>query len=140
MSVYVCGRIYSAVGLLLVPWLEMTSPEAAAISLNSELLCQGVPNVAGVTWFANKLVETAFITSNASDNVVLTPGLSDTDKCYRLLSAVKTQVAANPALFHTLLAILRSQAALETYADAITKSYGRKKTCWVGVWGGECHP
>ena len=103
----------------------MTSPEVAAVSLNSYLLCEAVSSIAGVTWFVQELTETSFITRKVSDDIVLTPGFSDTDKCYRLLSAVKTQVAANPALFHTLVDILRSEAALMSYADAITNCYGR---------------
>ena len=103
----------------------MTSPEAAAVSLNSYLLCEAVSSIAGVTWFAQKLTEASFIIRKVSDDIVLTPGFSDTDKCYRLLSAVKTQVAANPALFRTLVDILRSEAALMSYADVMIKSYGR---------------
>jgi len=103
----------------------MTSPEAAAVSLNSYLLCEAVSSIAGVTWFAQKLTEASFITCKVSDDIVLTPGFSNTDKCYHLLSAVKTQVAANPALFHTLVDTLCSEAALRSYADMLTKSYGR---------------
>ena len=120
----------------------MTSPEAAAVSVNSYLLSEAVSNVAGVTWFANKLVESGFITCNISDATVLTPGFSDTDKCYRLLSAVKAQVAANPAQFHKLVDILHSQPALMSCVDVITKSYGRWRTHWLRVWVnismGEC--
>ena len=117
--------ITSAVGgLLLVPWLEMTSPEVAAISLNSHLLSEAVCSTAGVTWFAQKLIETSFITRHVKNDVILTVGISDVDKCYRLLCAVEAQVAANPAEFHTLVGILRSEAALMCYADAIVNSYG----------------
>lgn len=103
----------------------MTSAEVAAISRNSQLLCEAVSNVAGVIWFAQKLVDNDFITHQASSSIVATLGHSDMEKCYRLLNAVETQVSVNAALFHTLVDILRSQAALINYADAITKSYGR---------------
>ena len=118
-------------------WLgatEMTSPEAAAISVNSQLLCEVMYKIAGVTWFANKLVESSFITSTASDAIVLTLGLSDPDKCYRLLSTVKIQVEVNPAQFHTLVGILRSEPALMSYADVMIKSYGRWRTHCLRVW------
>ena len=112
----------------------MTSPEAAAIAVNSHLFCEVVSKIAGVMWFANKLVESSFITGTASDAIVLTLGLSATDNCYRLLSAVKTQVEINPAQFHTLVGILRSERALINCADVITKSYGRWRTHWLRVW------
>ena len=112
----------------------MTSPEAAAVSVNSYLLSQAVSNIAGVTWFAQKLTEIGFITSQVKNDVISTLGFSDTDKCSRLLSAVETQVAANPTHFHTLVDILRSQPALMSCVDVITKSYGRWRTRWLRVW------
>ena len=112
----------------------MTSPEARAIFVNSHLLCEVVSKIASVMWFANKLVESSLITSTASDAIVSTLGLSDTDKCYRLLSAVKTQVEVNPAQFHMLVGILRSEPALMSCADRISKSYGRWRTHWLRVW------
>lgn len=114
-----------SVGLLLALWLDMTSPEVTAVSLNSYLLCDAVPKVAGVTWFALKLEETGFITRNVGHDTISTLGFSDTEKCYRLLSAVETQVKVNPTKFHTLVGILRSNAALMDCADMINKSYGR---------------
>ena len=104
----------------------MTSPEAAAISINSHLLSEAIPNIAGVTWFAQRLTETSFITRQVKNDMISTLAFSDTDKCSRLLSAVEMQVAAYPARFHTLVDILRSEPALIGYADAITKSYGRE--------------
>ena len=103
----------------------MTSPEAAAVSVNSHLLSEAVSIIAGVTWFATKLTERSFITRQVKNDIVSNLGFSDTDKCSRLLSAVETQVATNPAQFHALVDILRSEAALMSYADVITKSYGR---------------
>lgn len=105
----------------------MTSPEAAAVSLNSYLLSEAVSSIAGVNWFAGKLTETGFLTRQKRDGVLSTP-VSDANKCWRLLSAVETQVAANPAQFHTLVNILRSEGALMCYADVITKSYGTQGT------------
>ena len=112
----------------------MTSPEVAAVSLNSHLLSEAVCSTAGVTWFAQKLIETSFITRQVKNDVIFTLGISDIDKCYRLLCAVETQVAANPAQFHTLVGILRTEAALICYADMITKSYG--KWLWRASWCG----
>ena len=112
----------------------MTSPEAAAVSVNSHLLSEAMPNIVGITWFANKLVESGFITSQVKNDVISTLGFSDTDKCSRLLSAVEAQVAANPGKFHTLVDILRSQSALMNCADVITKSYGRWRARWLRVW------
>ena len=79
----------------------MTSPEAAAISVKSHLLCEAMPNIAGITWFAQKLTKTSFITHQVKNDVVSTLNFSDTDKCCCLLSAVEMQVAANAAQFHT---------------------------------------
>ena len=105
----------------------MTNPEAAAsaVSINSRLLSEAVSKIAGVTWFAQKLTETSFITRRMRNDVVSTLAINDTDKCSRLLSAVEIKVATNPAQFDTLVDILRSEAALECYADAIIESYGR---------------
>ena len=112
----------------------MTRSEAAAVSVNFHLLSEAVSNIAGVTWFAQKLTETSFITRQMKNKVLSTLGTSDDDKCCTLLSAVETQVAANPAKFHTLVDILRSDAALMHYADKITDSYGRWRTRWLRVW------
>ena len=108
----------------------MTNPEAAAsaVSVNSHLLSEAVSKIAGITWFAQKLTETSFITRHVKNDVISTLGFSDTDKCSRLLSAVELQVAANPAQFDTLVDILYSEAALICYGDMIIQSYGR----WPG--------
>lgn len=104
----------------------MINPEAAAaaISVNSHLLNEAVCSIAGVTWFAQKLTETNFITRQVKNDMASTLGFSDTDKCSRLLSAVEIQVVAKPDQFDKLVGILRSEAALMCYADIIVKSYG----------------
>lgn len=105
----------------------MRSAEEAAFTMSSQFLCEAIANIANTIWFAQKLVENGFITPQASSDIVRTPGYSDTEKCFRLLDAVGTQLKANAALFHTLVDILKSEAALMWVADFITRSYGRQK-------------
>ena len=102
----------------------MRTAEEAAISINSQFLCEAIINIAGIMWFAQKLVETSFITSQACNNILSTTAYSDMEKCYHLLKAVETQLKVNTALFNTLIDILESETALLVVVDVITRSYG----------------
>ena len=101
----------------------MTSAEVAAVFSNSHLCVTAT----GILWFAQKMVESGFTAGQTSSSLVSTVGHSDRERCFHLLGAVEAQVAANPAQFHTIVGILSSEPALMSYADAITKSYGRLK-------------
>ena len=114
------------VNLHVTRFVTRTAQEAA-ICINSQFLCEAISNIAGTTWFAQKLVETGFITSQARNSIVHTLGYSDMEKCSRLLSAVESQLKANAALFYTFIDILKSEDALMWVVDVITKSYGMRK-------------
>ena len=102
----------------------MRTAEEAAISINSQFLCEAIIKIADILWFAQKLVENSFITSQACDNILSTTAYSDMEKCYHLLNAVQIQLKVNTALFNTLIDILASETALLVVVDVITRSYG----------------
>ena len=108
---------------------ETQSPELLALEKNISNLCQGVTSISTVTHFAQKLVEQSFITSAASSSILHTTGISDQEKCDRLLGAVREQVRTNPAKFETFVGILRQEPALTFYANILIDTRGEKCVC-----------
>ena len=104
---------------------ETAIPELVAISYHSSKLCDAFTSVTSITWFAQKLEETGFITRQASSNVLGTTGCGDQEKCFRLLDAVKVQVGAKRDMFKSFVDILNSEAALSIYAEMVFNSYGK---------------
>ena len=102
---------------------DTPSPELLALQKNSAKLCDGIPNISTVTHFAQSLEERAFITSHARLHTV---GISDYDKCARLLQAVQAQVKTDPAKFESFVGILRQEPALTCYTDILINSRGEK--------------
>ena len=105
---------------------EKPSQELLALEKNSSNLCRGITSISTVTDFALMLVEKSFITSNASSSILHTMGISDQEKCDRLLHAVREQVRADPAKFEIFVGILRREPALSCYTDILINSRGEK--------------
>ena len=108
---------------------ETQSPELLALEKNISKLCQGITSISTVVHFAQKLVEKSFITSDASSSILQTKGLSEHEKCDRLLNAVKDQVRTDHAKFTSFVGILRQEAALTCYTDILINSRGEKFVC-----------
>ena len=105
---------------------ETQSPELLALLKNSSNLCQGITSISTVTHFAQKLVEHSFITSDASSSILHTMGVSEEEKCDRLLDAVRKQVRTDCAKFESFVGILRQEPALTCYTDILMNSRGEK--------------
>ena len=108
---------------------ETQSPELLALEKKISKLCQGITSISTVTHFAQKLVEQSFITYDASSSILHTTGISDQDKCDRLLGAVREQVRTDPARFNSFVGILRQEPALTVYANILINTRGEKCVC-----------
>ena len=95
------------------------SPQFLAITRHSSDLCRGITRLWTITSFAQSLEQECLITPDATRSILHTPGVSDEDKCVRLLDAVKEQVRIDPAKFETLIGIFRREPALILYADTV---------------------
>ena len=100
------------------------SPELLALTRHSSDLCRGITSISNITFFALSLEQETFITSGAKRSIFNTPGISDEDKCVRLLDAVKEQVRNDPAKFERIVDIFRREPALSFYADMLTTTRG----------------
>ena len=109
---------------------ETQSPELLALEKNISKLCRGITSISTVTHFAHKLVEQRFITYDASSSILHTRGVSEEEKCERLLDAVQKQVRTDRAKFKTFVGILRQEPALTCYTDILINSRG-EKCMWV---------
>lgn len=103
---------------------DVLSPELSALLENNAKLCGGMTTISTVTRFAQSLEERHFITTHASNSILHTMGISDYDKCARLLNAVKEQVRIDPLKFESFVNILRQEPALICYADILINSRG----------------
>ena len=108
-----------------VPPNVAQSPELLALTSHISDLCRGITRVSTITSFALSLEQKGFITSDAKSSILNTPGISDQDKCVRLLDAVKEQVRIDPAKFETIVGIFRREPALSFYADMLTTTRGK---------------
>ena len=100
------------------------SPELLAITKNSSNLCNGITKASTVTAFALSLEERGFITSDAKNSILQTPGISRQQQCDMFLDAVKEQVRLDPTKFESFVDIFRCEAALSVYADRVIKTHG----------------
>ena len=107
-----------------VPPNVAQSRELSTLTKHSSDLCRGITRVSTVTSFAQSLEQEGFITLDAKSSILNTPGISDQDKCVRLLDAVKEQVRVDPAKFDPIVDIFRSEPALSFYADMLTATRG----------------
>ena len=104
---------------------ETQSPELLALLKYLPDLCDGITTISTVTHFAQSLEQKRFITSHASGSILRTLGISDYDKCARLLDAVKEQVKISPApKFNAFIDLLKCEPALDIYADRLTNLRG----------------
>ena len=100
------------------------SPERLALSKHSSDLCRGITRISTVTSFAQSLEQEGLITSDAKSSILNTLGISDEDRCVRLLDAVKEQVRIDPAKFDPFVGIFCREAALSFYADMVNQTRG----------------
>ena len=105
---------------------ETQSPELLALEKNISKLGQGITSILTVTHFALSLVEQSFITYDASSSILHTIGISDLEKCDRLLGAVREQVRTDPAKFKSFVGILGQKPALTFYANILINTRGEK--------------
>ena len=101
-----------------------TSPESLAVQKNRTVVCKLIVACADTTWFAGRLVEESFITSQVQANVTRTRGMSDYEKCSQLLDAVEVQLIVDPRKFQAFLEVFSDQPALQAVADALRQSFG----------------
>ena len=100
------------------------SPELLAIAKHSSDLCRVITRISTVTSFEQSLEQEGLITSDPKSLLLHTTGVSDEDKCVRLLDAVKEQVRVDPAKFEPFVDIFRREAALSFYADVLITTRG----------------
>ena len=101
------------------------SPELLAITKNGHNLCNGITKASTVTAFALSLEERDFVTSDAKNSILQTPGNSPQQQFDMFLDAVKEQVRLSPTKFESFVDIFRCEAALSVYADLVIKTHGR---------------
>jgi hypothetical protein len=98
------------------------SPEFLAVSTNVYDLCSGITNISTVPAFALSLEQRGLITSSASSSILSTNGISEEEKCGRLLKAVQEQLRVDPTKFESFVGIFSSEPALALYAQCLSKS------------------
>lgn len=103
---------------------DTLSPELLALQKNCATLCRGITTILTVTGFAQSLEEKSLITTNATHNILHMMGVSDNDKCSRLLQAVKEQVKIDRTKFELLIGILRQEPAFTCHTDILINSRG----------------
>ena len=95
------------------------SAELDAITVYTELIHRAIINVAGISWFAEKMLASHLITAHISNEILSTGGYSPEEQCQRLMNAVKVQVEASPSVFSKFLQMFKSEVALQMLADTI---------------------
>ena len=91
----------------------MNSPvELRALQRSSDTLCNNISTASTPVWFAQKLLEKGFISSQVQRRALIL-GFSDYEKVAELLDAVRSQVELNPDKYYELLEILHGEPALE---------------------------
>ena len=101
-----------------------SSPELLALTKQSRDLCNGITRVSTVTSFALSLEQKGLITSDAKSSILNTLGISDLDKCTRLLDAVREQVGMDPAKFESFVGIFRREPALSSHTNMLLTTRG----------------
>ena len=95
------------------------SAELGAITVHTELIYGAIIDVAGISWFAGKLLDSHLITAHICNEILSTGGYSPEEQCQRLMNAVKIQVHASPSGFSKFLQIFKSEVSLQVLADTI---------------------
>lgn len=102
------------------------SPELIAISKNLSNLCQGVIYVSNLTAFAMKLEERGFLAINARNGILSIKGISEEEKCSRLLGSAQEQIRMDPAKFDSFIDIFKREPALTPYGDILTATHSKE--------------
>ena len=98
--------------------------ETLVLQKNHTLICKAITNCADVVWFADRITEESFLTSQAKGSIIHNAGFSKYEKCSQLMSAVETQVEADPNKYHTFLSILQEEPAMQSIVMILSESYG----------------
>ena len=98
------------------------SSELLTIQKKKSLICEAVVNCVGITWFAKRIMEEGFISSEAQGDIHM-HGVSSYTKCSQLLSAVETQVKADYSKYSVFIQILSEQPVLCAIVDVLTGKY-----------------
>ena len=100
------------------------SPEAVVLQRNSSLICEAIVNCADIVWFANRITEETFLTSQAKSSILRTTGISDFEKCSRFISAVETQVKVDSSKYIIFINILQEEPVMRSVVTILSESYG----------------
>ena len=100
------------------------SLEVVVLQRNSCLICETIVNCADIVWFANRITEEVFLTSQAKSSILRTTGISDFEKCSRLISAVETQVKVAPSKYSKFISILQEEPVMQSVVTVLSESYG----------------
>ena len=98
--------------------------EAVVLQRNSSLICEAIVNCVDIVWFANRITEEMFLTSQAKSSILRTTGISDFEKCSRLISAVETQVKVAPKKYIKFINILQEEPVMQSVVTILSESYG----------------
>jgi len=98
--------------------------ETLVLQKNYTLVCEAITNCADVVWFADRITEELFLTSQAKGSIIHSAGVSKYEKCSQLMGAVETQVKADPNKYHTFLSILQEELAMQSIVTILSESYG----------------
>ena len=98
--------------------------ETLVLQKNYTLVCEAITNCADVVWFADRITEELFLTSQAKGSIIHNAGVSKYEKCSQLMSAVETQVKTDPNKYHTFLSILQEELAMQSIVTILSESYG----------------
>ena len=114
----------SAVAAFLAIMATLGRLEVVVLQRNSCLICETIVNCADIVWFANRITEEVFLTSQAKSSILRTTGISDFEKCSRLISAVETQVKVAPSKYFKFISILQEEPVMQSVVTVLSESYG----------------
>ena len=97
--------------------------EVLVLRRNGSLICEMIVNCVGVVWFANRITEEMFLTTQAKSSIIHTAGISDLEKCSRLISAVETQVKVDSSKYLKFINILQEEPVMQSVVTTLSESY-----------------
>ena len=98
-------------------------PELLTIQKKKSLVCEAITTCVGITWFAKRIMEEGFISSDAQSDIVHMHGVSSYTKCNQLLSAIEAQVKIDSSKYSVFMEILKEQAVLHSTVDMLSGWY-----------------
>ena len=102
---------------------RMATPESFTIDRNIGTISQAISECCSITWFANRLLEEGFITSEVHGDVLGTQGISPYDQCTMLVHAVRAQVDLDQSRFDIFTGILKKENPLKTVVREVEQCY-----------------